>query len=143
LTSLQQFAISESVMKYLELRPAQASGQPTTKGTRIRVAQVITMLAWATIVGGAVWYYYSAFWCFRIPSSNFPYEPGQAVSGTFPSSPLCATFPLYLPASLAAVVTLMSYLLSCITIYVVQRVRKFPAQRGTRDSASQELGQSG
>ncbi len=32
-------------MKYLESRPERASGELTIKGTRIRVAQVITMLA--------------------------------------------------------------------------------------------------
>ena len=32
-------------MKYLESVPERASGQLTIKGTRIRIAQVITMLA--------------------------------------------------------------------------------------------------
>lgn len=32
-------------MKYLEARKERASGELTIKGTRIRVAQVITMLA--------------------------------------------------------------------------------------------------
>ena len=32
-------------MKYLESRPERASGELTIKGTRIRVAQVINMLA--------------------------------------------------------------------------------------------------
>ena len=31
--------------KYLETRPDRASGELTIKGTRIRIAQVITMLA--------------------------------------------------------------------------------------------------
>jgi uncharacterized protein (DUF433 family) len=33
------------VMKYLDQRPERASGELTIKGTRIRVAQVINMLA--------------------------------------------------------------------------------------------------
>ncbi len=32
-------------MKYLEMRKERASGELTLKGTRIRIAQVITMLA--------------------------------------------------------------------------------------------------
>lgn len=32
-------------MKYLESRPDRASGELTIKGTRIRIAQVINMLA--------------------------------------------------------------------------------------------------
>jgi uncharacterized protein (DUF433 family) len=32
-------------MKYLEARPERASGELTIKGTRIRIAQVINMLA--------------------------------------------------------------------------------------------------
>ena len=32
-------------MKYLEARPERASGELTITGTRIRIAQVITMLA--------------------------------------------------------------------------------------------------
>jgi uncharacterized protein (DUF433 family) len=32
-------------MKYLESRPERASGEFTIKGTRIRIAQVINMLA--------------------------------------------------------------------------------------------------
>jgi uncharacterized protein (DUF433 family) len=32
-------------MKYLEQRPERASGELTVKGTRIRIAQVINMLA--------------------------------------------------------------------------------------------------
>ena len=32
-------------MKYLEARPDRASGELTIKGTRIRIAQVINMLA--------------------------------------------------------------------------------------------------
>jgi uncharacterized protein (DUF433 family) len=32
-------------MKYLETRPERASGELTIKGTRIRIAQVINMLA--------------------------------------------------------------------------------------------------
>jgi uncharacterized protein (DUF433 family) len=32
-------------MKYLESRPERASGELTIKGTRIRIAQVINMLA--------------------------------------------------------------------------------------------------
>jgi uncharacterized protein (DUF433 family) len=32
-------------MKYLDQRPERASGELTVKGTRIRVAQVINMLA--------------------------------------------------------------------------------------------------
>ena len=32
-------------MKYLDKRPERASGELTIKGTRIRIAQVITMLA--------------------------------------------------------------------------------------------------
>jgi uncharacterized protein (DUF433 family) len=64
--------------KYLESRPDRASGELTIKGTRIRIAQVINMLA-------------HGFTIEKLHDEHFPHVSTRTLRGAVEEATLCLT----------------------------------------------------